>query len=100
MVVKSVGFCNFAPGKRQEYSEWAKKVVPILTSFPELKKITAWESVLGGSPHRVIEWEFEDMKAYEKYMAREEVKKVLEEWNDISTDHEVKLYNLAFEKEV
>lgn len=92
MVVKLVFACNYVEGRRQEYLEWVKKVVPILTAPEELKKRSAWENWAGGTPHRVIEFEFEDMAALTKWMERPEIRKVVEEWHDITSDHDAKIY--------
>ena len=98
MVVKYVVSCNYVPGRRQEYLEWVKKVVPILTAPEELMMVSAWENWIGNSPHRVIEFEFEDTKALDKYLAREEIRKVLYEWHDISSNHVANVYSLIYEK--
>jgi hypothetical protein len=99
MVVKLVLSCNYVPGRRQEYLEWVKKIVPTLIAPEELKKLSAWENWTPGSPHRVIEVEFEDSKALEKYASRPEIRKISqEEWRDISSDHDAKIYVLIYEK--
>jgi hypothetical protein len=97
MVIKAVFSCNYAVGKRQEYIEWTKTIVPILIAPEELKKATAWTNWVGDSPHRVIEFEFEDMKACEKYFAREDVRKITrEEWLDLTTNQEAKILELIY----
>jgi len=98
MVVKAVACGNYLPGKQQEYAEWANKVVPILTAPEELKKMTVWVNWLGGSPHRVVEFEFEDMESYIKWLAREDIRQVTDEWHDMISDHTVTVYQLAYEK--
>ena len=98
MVVKIVATCNYAAGRQQEYLEWVKSVVPIFLAPPELKKMKAYTNSLGSSPHRLVEFEFEDMAAYSKYASREEIIKVTNEWNDISANHTVQLFTLAYEK--
>jgi hypothetical protein len=98
MVVKVVASCNYVPGKQQDYLEWAKKAVPILTAPVELKKMTAWENWIGESPHRVVEFEFEDLMAYAKWRSREDVGKVIEEWHNISSNQDSKAYKLIYEK--
>jgi len=98
MVVKIVAMCNYASGRRQEYLEWVKKVVPIFLAPPELKKMTAYTNSLGSSPHRLVEFEFEDMAAYAKWAVREKIIKATNEWNDISTNHTSQLFTLVYEK--
>jgi len=56
------------------------------------------ELVSHSTPMRWVEFEFEDMKAYQKYWAREEIIKVSDEWASITTNQEAKILLLVYEK--
>ncbi|NIO18964.1 hypothetical protein GTN42_05925, partial [bacterium] len=78
------------------YMEWVKKVVPILSAPEEMKKMTAWDNFLKGTPHRIIEFEFDDIASWEKWFRRPEIRKVADEWHDMGSDHQAILVELIY----
>jgi hypothetical protein len=98
MVIKVVYSMNYVPGRRKEYLEWVKKSVPIFLAPEEVKKMSAYVNWTRCSPHRVVEFEFEDVAAMENWASREDIKKVSDEWIDLSTDQDATILELVYEK--
>jgi len=98
MVIKVVYSMNYIPGKRQEYLEWVKTSVPIFLAPEEVKKMSAYVNWTRCSPHRVVEFEFENVAAMEKWSSREDIQKVSDEWVDLSADQDATILELVYEK--
>jgi hypothetical protein len=78
-MVKYVFYVDYPRGKKEEYLEWVKSIAGTLQAPEEVKRIRSYDSYLSESPHRVVEFEFDDTAAAAKYFERQEIKKILQE---------------------
>ncbi len=83
--IKYVFLVDYPLGEKDKYLEWVKSIEPILQAYDEAKRIAAYDNYFGATPQRVVEFEFDDMKAASRYWAYPEVKRV---FNDL-VDHGV-----------
>jgi hypothetical protein len=79
-MIKYVELFNFLPGDRERYLAWAEEIDTALVHQPELRRISVYENALFTTPQRVVELEFDDMAAMERYFERPEVKRIYQEW--------------------
>lgn len=77
--IKYVFTVDYPLGKKAEYLEWVKSVADMLQAPEEVNRISSYDNYFGGSPHRFIEFEFDNMVDAAKYLEREEISKVFED---------------------
>ena len=56
-----------------------KSIAENLQAPPEVRRLRSYENALGASPHRVVEFEFEDLESAGRYFDRAELKAVFED---------------------
>ena len=78
-MIKYVWRVDYAGGKKSEYLEWTKSIAAALQAPAEVKRIRSYDNVLGASPNRIVEFEFENLESAGRYFDREEVRAILEE---------------------
>lgn len=78
-MIKYVYSIDYPIGKKEEYLEWVKSIVATLQAPDEVKRVASYDNYFSESPHRFVEFEFDDIVAAAKYWGREEIKKVLED---------------------
>ena len=78
-MIKYVFAIDYPLGKKEEYLKWVKSVAPSLQAPDEVKRVASYDNYFSESPHRLVEFEFDDIVAAAKYFEREEIKKVLED---------------------
>jgi len=77
--IKYVYSLDFPLGQKAAYFEWVASVADVLHAPPEIKRIISYENYFGASPHRFIEFEFDDVEAAARYFNRAEVNQVFED---------------------
>lgn len=77
--IKYVYSLDFPVGQKDAYFEWVATVSEVMNAPPEIRRIVTYENYFGASPHRFIEFEFDDAASAARYFARPEVNQVLEE---------------------
>jgi hypothetical protein len=77
-MVKYVWSIDYA-GSRAEYLEWTKTIAVELQAPPEARRIRSYDNALGGSPNRVVEFEFDDLESAGRYFDRPHLRGVFEE---------------------
>lgn len=77
--VKYVYAIDYPLAQKIAYLEWVKSVVDILQAPEEVKRITSYDNCFGASPHRFIEFEFDNLGAAGRYFERPEVNKIFED---------------------
>ena len=77
--VKYVLTVDYPLGKKAEYLEWVKSVAAALQAPEEVKRIASYDNYYGTTPHRLIEVEFANMEDATKYWASEEMRKIMED---------------------
>ena len=77
--VKYIYTVDYPLGHKAQYLEWVKSVVDALQAPEEIKRIASYDNYFGASPHRIIEFEFDNMADATKYFEREEIRKIFED---------------------
>lgn len=80
--VKVVFSVDYPVGGKDKYMAWAKSVAKDLTAPDELRRLTSYDSYLGTSPHRIIEFEFDSMEDATKYFEKEKIQAISEAWQN------------------
>lgn len=62
---------------KEAYLEWVARVAPTLSAPEELRRIASYDSYFATTPHRIIEFEFDDVSDAAVYFEREEIKAIL-----------------------
>lgn len=71
--IKHVYLIDYVLGGKQAYLEWVKDVSTEVVSPPQLKAVAAYDNYYGGSPHRLVAFEFATAEDAEAYYALEAV---------------------------
>lgn len=76
--IKYIYALDYPLAQKASYLEWVNSVTPTLQAPEEIRSIASYDNFFGVSPHRFIEFEFEDMGQAAAYFARPEIHLVLE----------------------
>ena len=71
--IKHVYLIDYFLGGKQAYLEWASDVATVLIPPTQLQAIASYDNYYGGSPHRLVEFEFATQEDADAYEALEEV---------------------------
>ena len=71
--IKHVYLIDYSLGGKQVYLEYAKELSTVLIPPTQLKAIASYDNYYGGSPHRLVEFEFTTQEDADAYHALEEV---------------------------
>ena len=74
--VKYVFTVDYPVDGKEKYIAWVKSVAEVLKAPPEVRRITSYDDYYGASPHRVVEFEFDNFEDAGKYFANEKVSAV------------------------
>lgn len=77
--VKYVFTVDYPLDGKDKYVAWVKSVAKRLAAPAEVRRITSYDNYFGASPHRVVEFEFDNMEDAGKYLANEKIKAVFED---------------------
>ena len=77
--VKFVYTVDYAIGERDSYLRWVTTVADQLSQAPGLAQLTAYENYFSAQPHRIIEFEFDDMVTAARYFEQPAVRRVFDE---------------------
>jgi hypothetical protein len=78
-MIKYVWHVDFPAGTRDAYLDWTKSIASALQEPSEPRRIRSYENYLGGSPNRVVEFEFDDTESAGRYFDRPALRAVFEE---------------------
>lgn len=76
--IKYVFALDYPLGQKSIYLEWVDSEAPSLQS-EGVRRVTSYDNYFGASPHRFIEFEFNDLQEAARYFERPEVVRVLED---------------------
>ena len=76
--IKHVYLIDYFLGGRQAYLEWATEAATVLIPPTQLQAIASYDNYYGGSPHRLVEFEFATQEDVAAYHALEEVMQTAE----------------------
>lgn len=69
---------DYPLAQKASYLEWVASIAETLQAPEEVTRIVSYDNVFGVSPHRYIEFEFENMEVAAAYFERPEINQVLE----------------------
>ena len=76
---------DILPESREEYHRWITPAIERSLAVPGVVECRAYETVAG--PHRkVVSYEFADLAAWQAWYAHEDVQRVLDELNALTTN--------------
>ena len=93
-MVKFVYAIDYPVGHKSEYLDWVKSIKSAIQSPDEIRRVAAYDNYYGGTPHRIVEFEFDDMEAATKYWARPELRDVIEQLVGKGANNQVQVYEL------
>lgn len=76
------------------YLAWVKSGSEILQTLEKVKRIASYDNYFSTSPHRFIEFEFDNMTAATKYFARKEIRRFFEDLPNHLMNHNLILLKL------
>ena len=76
--IKHVYLIDFSLGGKQAYLEYAQDVATVLLSPTQIRAVSSYDNYYGGSPHRLVEFEFATQEDAVAYHALEEVIQIAE----------------------
>ena len=74
--VKYVFTVDYPVDGKDKYIAWVTSVAEVLKAPPEVRRITSYDDYYGASPHRVVEFEFDNLEDAGKYFGNEKVSAV------------------------
>lgn len=74
--VKYVFTVDYPVDGKDRYIAWVTSVAKVLKAPAEVRRITSYDDYYGASPHRVVEFEFDNFEDAGKYFANEKVSAV------------------------
>lgn len=77
--IKYVFGLDYPLGMKDDYLRWVQSVSDTLQAPAEIKRIASYDNYFGTSPHRYIEFEFDDLEAAARYFQRPGISRVFEE---------------------
>ena len=75
--VKYVYAIDYPLAGKTAYLEWVKSVGALMQTPEEINRIASYDNYFGASPHRFIEFEFDNLAAAGKYFSRPEIESAL-----------------------
>lgn len=76
-MIKYVYTIDYPHGQRSEYLAWVRSIASTLQEPEEVQRLVAYENYHSVTPHRFVEFEFDDMASAARYFEREEIKVTL-----------------------
>jgi hypothetical protein len=76
-MIKYVYMIDYPAGERSEYLAWVRSIAHTLQAPEEVQRLVAYENYFSVTPHRFVEFEFDDMASAARYFDREEIKVTL-----------------------
>ena len=89
--VKYVFTVDYPLDGKDKYIAWVNSVAKRLAAPAEVRRITSYDSYFGDSPHRVVEFEFDNMEDAGKYWSNEKVKAVFEDVTEYGVNGRVQV---------
>lgn len=77
--IKMLVTVDYPVGGRAEYLEWVSSIASTLQAPAEVARIASYDNHMGDTPHRFIEFEFENFEAWATYVELPEVRAVLDD---------------------
>lgn len=77
--IKYLVTLDYPLGMKDSYVEWVSSVADTLHAPQEVIRITSYDNYFGTSPHRYIEFEFEDLETAAQYFQRPSISRIFEE---------------------
>ena len=74
--VKLVYLIDYPLGGKAAYLEWVASIAQSLQEPEEVKRIASYDSYLGTSPHRLVEFEFDSIEDSNSYQERPELQAI------------------------
>lgn len=71
--VKLVWLVDYPVGGKDAYLAWIAGVAPTLLAPEELNRVASYDNVRGENPHRLVEFEFDNLRDAAKYLSRSDV---------------------------
>ena len=71
--VKLVWLVDYPVGGKAAYLAWIAGVAPTLLAPEELNRVASYDNVRGENPHRLVEFEFDNLSDAAKYLRRPDV---------------------------
>ena len=78
--VKYVFTVDYPVDGKEKYIAWVTSIAEALKAPPEVRSLTSYDNYYGASPHRVIEFEFDNLEDAGKYFANEKISAILADW--------------------
>ena len=78
-IIKYVLEINYPSGLqgKQKYLAWVAGNVSTLKSFPEVANITSYDNYFGVTPHRLVEFYFDDLESAAKYWSHPKIVEIM-----------------------
>jgi hypothetical protein len=77
-MIKYVYAVDYPLGRKRDYLEWVRNIADTLQEPTELRAIASFDNYFSESPHRLIEFVFENMVDAAHYFERKEIRRVLQ----------------------
>lgn len=71
--VKVVWLVDYPVGGKEAYLAWIAEVAPTLLAPEELNRVASYDNVRGENPHRLVEFEFDNLSDAATYLRRPDV---------------------------
>ncbi|HEX9659622.1 MAG TPA: hypothetical protein VGA18_04945 [Rhodothermales bacterium] len=92
--VKYLFGLDYPLGMKDDYIRWVQSVADSLHAPEEINRITSYDNYFGTSPHRYIEYEFDDLKAAARYFERPGISRIFEDVVDHGVNGRVSILRL------
>jgi hypothetical protein len=73
-MIKYLYTIDYPSGERAAYLAWVRSIGTTLQAPEEVRRVAAYENYYGATPHRFVEFEFDDMASATRYFEREDIK--------------------------
>lgn len=77
--VKFVHTVDYPLGQKESYIRWVASIADALQQASGVKQVTSFDNYFGAQPHRIIEYEFDDMVTAARYFEQPEIRRVWDE---------------------
>jgi len=92
--VKYLFGLDYPLGMKDDYLRWVQSVADSLHAPEEINRITSYDNYFGTSPHRYIEFEFDDLNAAARYFERPGISHIFEDIVDHGVNGRVAILRL------